>query len=105
MKKSKSVTLIALVGLVAAVSCQSNTKEEWGDKTDPKKSKMYLRSDSTRPYTRGWAYNYFIFRSLGYLGNNGMYARSGYTSSAISKSSNSTVSRGGFGSSGFKVSS
>ena len=108
MKKSKHIQLVLITALLA--SCSNKKETEWseGDKI------VYLRSDSTAPYTRThsspllW---YFAFRSFGMM-NNGQYVRGGYHSDAIHPISNfgsngykSRISRGGFGRSSFRTGS
>jgi hypothetical protein len=111
MKKSRHVQLVLITALLA--SCHSAKEPEWseGDK------KVYLRSDSTAPYTRThhsftsglmW---YYAFRSFGMMNGNG-YARGGYHSDALAPQSNfgsnafkSQVARGGFGRSSFRTGS
>jgi hypothetical protein len=108
MKKSKQIKLVLITAALA--SC-SHKEKEWvsGNRT-------YVRSDSTAPYSRthagaGFGLWYYAFRPYGYY-NNGLYNRNGYYSNAIHPSGNfgsntgkSAVSRGGFGRSGFSVSS
>jgi hypothetical protein len=109
MKKSKFVSLVLITAVLA--SCQ---KEE--PKRDQKK--VYMRSDSTASYSHthchsnGWLW-YYAFRPYGhYDGSSGSYHRAGFYSSGISENSNighsttkSNAVRGGFGKSGFSVSS
>ncbi|MCP9751853.1 hypothetical protein [Ferruginibacter sp. HRS2-29] len=114
MKKSSTVKLILITAALA--SCNQKKKEpEWGEG-----SKTYVRGDSTAPYTRthyGHGGNglltaalwYYAFRPYGNY-SNGNYTRAGYYSSAISQRSNigsngfkGSVTRGGFGRSGYSV--
>jgi hypothetical protein len=112
MKKSKYVQLVLITAALA--SCNQAKKPDWSDN-----SNMHIRSDSTAPYTNvhhnsgiGTALLwYYAFRPYGNY-SNGYYQRAGYYSSAIHPSSNigsngykAAVSRGGFGRSGFSVSS
>jgi hypothetical protein len=112
MKKSKYVQLVLITAALA--SCNQAKKPDWDDN-----SKMHIRSDSTAPYTNVHHHGgiatallwYYAFRPYGNY-NNGYYQRAGYYSSAIHPSSNigtngfkGAVSRGGFGRSGFSVSS
>ena len=110
MKKSKYINLVLITSLLA--SCHKPQKE-WEDG-----SKVYMRSDTTAPYTRThhagigtallW---YYAFRPYGNFGGGG-YQRAGYYSGAINRQSNignnsfkGAVSRGGFGRGGYSVSS
>ena len=113
MKKSKAVKLILITAALA--SCNQQKKEpEWGGG-----NKTYVRGDSTAPYARAHHGNglataalwYYAFRPYGNY-NNGSYTRAGYYSGAIPGSANigsngfkGSVSRGGFGRSGYSVSS
>ena len=113
MKKSKTIQLILITAALA--SCAEKKKEpEWGSG-----NKTYVRGDSTAPYTRthhgggmlGVALWYYAFRPYGNY-NNGSYSRAGYYSGAIPHSANvgsngfkGSVSRGGFGRSGYSVGS
>lgn len=113
MKKSKAIELILITAVLAG--CGKEPKEkEWGSG-----NKTYVRGDSTAPYTRThhgsglatavlW---YYAFRPYGNY-NNGSYTRAGYYSGAIPSRGNvgsnafkGSVSRGGFGRSGYSVSS
>ncbi len=115
MKKTKHIQLILITAALASCN-QPKPKDEWesGNKT-------HIRADSTAPYTRvhhnsmggvGTALLwYYAFRPYGNY-NNGRYQRAGYYSGAINQSSNigsngfkSSVVRGGFGRSGYSVSS
>ncbi|HEX8357594.1 MAG TPA: hypothetical protein VF610_09290 [Segetibacter sp.] len=110
MKKSKYVKLVLITASLA--SCNKPDKE-WESA-----NKVYLRSDTTAPYTRShhggiatamlW---YYAFRPYG-LYRNGAYQRAGYYSGALRPQSNigsnaykSTAIRGGFGRAGYSVSS
>ena len=113
MKKSKAIQLILITATLA--SCNQQKKEaEWGSG-----NKTYVRGDSTAPYARthhgnglvGAALWFYAFRPYGNY-NNGSYTRAGYYSGAIparanigSNSFKGSVSRGGFGRSGYSVSS
>ena len=110
MKKSKYIELVLITAALA--SCHKPQKDwEAGNK-------VYLRSDTTAPYTRARPHGgaspllwYYAFRPYGnYM--NGAYNRAGYYSGAIHESSNigsngfkGAVSRGGFGRGGYSVSS
>ncbi len=101
MKKSKIITLVLITA--ALVSCSQPKKQ--------KKTRYFLRSDSTAGYSRGSHHSWFYaFRPYGHY-SNGNYTNAGYYSSGISSKSNigsngfkSNVVRGGFGR-GFSVSS
>jgi hypothetical protein len=105
MKKSKHIELILITAVLA--SCNRPT---------PTHQQVYLRSDTTAPYTRahyhGGPYLWFYaFRPYGNY-RNGVYEKAGYYSGGIHSSSNigsngfkSAVSRGGFGRGAFSVSS
>lgn len=112
MKKSKYINLVLITAVLA--SCNKPQKEWEGG------SKVYMRSDTTAPYTRThhsglgigtallW---YYAFRPYGNYRNGG-YQRAGYYSGALSQRSNigsngfkSAISRGGFGRGGYSVSS
>lgn len=112
MKKTKYIQLVLITATLA--SCNQAKKPDWGDNTN-----LHIRSDSTAPYTNVHHHSgvgnallwYYAFRPYGNY-NNGYYQRAGYYSSAIHPSSNigsngfkAAVSRGGFGRSGFSVSS
>jgi hypothetical protein len=110
MKKSKYVQLVLITAVLA--SCNRQEKEwESGNK-------VYMRSDTTAPYSRAhhsgigtallW---YYAFRAYGNY-NNGNYQRAGYYSRGLSERSNigsntfkGAVTRGGFGRGGYSVSS
>ncbi|GAB4094324.1 hypothetical protein [Flaviaesturariibacter terrae] len=113
MKKTRHIELILITAALA--SC-NQPKKEW-DSGDTKEG-VYLRSDTTAPYTRAHRYHgggaalwYYAFRPYGnYYGNS--YQRAGYYSDALHPSSNvgsnnfkSGVTRGGFGRGAFSVSS
>ena len=108
MKKSKNIQLILITAALASCSHQKNNDWDSGSRT-------YVRGDSTAPYSRthfgGPGLWYYAFRPYGYYGN-GIYNRTGYYSNAIHPRGNwgsnavkSGISRGGFGRSGFHVSS
>ncbi len=104
MKKSNSVKLLVLVGVITA-SCESKKNEDWSE-NNSSRSKMYLRSDSTRPYTGSFLPYYFAFRAFGYYNaRSGGYSRVGYSSASLSNKSSLVSARGGFGGSGYRVSS
>jgi hypothetical protein len=104
MKKSAFVKLV----LVATVLSSCNPQRKGSERN------VFMRSDTTANYSKvhhGFYGGYYHFMPLGVYTNKG-YARAGYYSSAISKSSNigsnafkGTVVRGGFGNSGFRASS
>jgi hypothetical protein len=108
VKKSKHIQLVLITALLA--SCSDKKEAEWGEG----EKKVYLRSDTTAPYTRSYVsplLMYFAFRSFGMM-NNGQYVRGGYQSNAIHPRSNfgnngfkQNVSRGGFGRSSFRTGS
>jgi hypothetical protein len=114
MKKSKMVSLVLISAALA--SCNKN------DLANENK-KVYMRSDTTAPYSRAhptggggsslaagmlW---FYAFRPYGsYSGGN--YNRAGYYSSGLKESSNlghnttkKGIVKGGFGHSGYSVSS
>lgn len=109
MKKSTSIKLLFVTGILAACS---QKKDQWPDN----EKTVYMRSDSTASYTRshGFGSGYFwyhAFRPYGMF-HNGAYQRAGYYSDAISKNSNigrssfkGSVTRGGLGRSGFHAGS
>lgn len=111
MKKSKYIKLVLITAVLA--SCNKPNKDwESGNK-------VYMRSDTTAPYSRAhhnsgigtallW---YYAFRPYGNY-NNGRYQRTGYYSRGLNERSNigsngfkSAISRGGFGRGGYSVSS
>lgn len=111
MKKSKYIQLVLITSALA--SC-NQPKKDWSGG-----SKVYMRSDSTAPYTQARHHSgvgsallwYYAFRPYGNY-NNGSYQRAGYYSNGIHESSNigsnsfkGAVSRGGFGRGGYSVSS
>lgn len=112
MKKTSFIQLV-LVATVAA-SCGQKKENEWEGST--KKQKVYMRSDTTASYTHvrrshGF-FPFFVFRPYGGSYGNSGFRRSGYYSDAINHRSNvgsnpskSSISRGGFGRSGFSASS
>jgi len=105
MKKSKYVKLVLLTAVISACS-QKQVKEPV----------VYMRSDSTANYARmhhfGGGYGFYsVFRPYG-IYSFGAYRRAGYYSNGIPDQANygfnsykGTISRGGFGSSSFHVSS
>ena len=105
MKKSNYVKLVLLTAVISAC----NQKETQGPK-------VYMRSDSTANYARvhhfGTGLGYFaVFHPYG-IYSNGIYRRAGFFSGSIPERANygtnsfkGTISRGGFGSSAFHVSS
>jgi hypothetical protein len=110
MKKSKYIQLVLITAALA--SCNKQEKE-WESA-----NKVYMRSDTTAPYSRAhhsgigtallW---YYAFRPYGRY-NNGSYQKAGYYSGALRPQSNigsntlkSSVIRGGFGRGGYSVSS
>ena len=111
MKKSKYINLILITAALA--SCNKPDKEwESGNK-------VYMRSDTTAPYSRTRHHGgigtallwYYAFRPYGNY-NNGRYQRAGYYSGGLHERSNigsngfkSAISRGGFGRGGYSVSS
>ncbi|AEW85427.1 hypothetical protein B0A78_13035 [Flavobacterium columnare NBRC 100251 = ATCC 23463] len=112
MKKTSIINLV----LVATITAACGKEEEWegGGGSD---RKVYLRSDTTAAYTKSKHYNYvsyYAFRpySSSSGGLNTYSKRTGYYSEGIHSSSNvghnsskGSISRGGFGHSGFHVSS
>jgi hypothetical protein len=111
MKKSKYIELVLITAALA--SCNRPNKE-WESA-----NKVYMRSDTTAPYSRahyrhgagGSFLWYYAFRPYGNY-YNGRYQRAGYYSSAIHEASNiggngfkGAVTRGGFGRGAFSVSS
>jgi len=110
MKKSKSIQLLFVTGILAACA-QEKPKDEWKNE-----KKVYMRSDSTASYTRSHGFMpgffwYHAFRPYGAY-SNGAYRRTGYYSDAISSKSNigrssykGNVVRGNLGRSGFRASS
>jgi hypothetical protein len=122
MKKSKTVQLVLLgAAWVAAQQASAQSKGAEGSWDTKGEKKVYMRADTTAGYTRthhhygGGVGNallyYYAFRPYGrYYGNT--YRRTGYYGGGLSHSSNvgrssfkSGVTRGGFGRSGFHVSS
>jgi len=112
MKKSKYINLVLITAALA--SCNRPNKDwESGNK-------VYMRSDTTAPYSRAHHSNggigtallwYYAFRPYGNY-NNGRYQRTGYYSGGINERSNigsniskGAISRGGFGRGGYSVSS
>lgn len=112
MKKAKTIQLILITAALAG--CHEKKEPEWGSG-----NKTYVRGDSTAPYARthhgsglaAAALWYYAFRPYGNY-DRGSYTRAGYYSGAISGRANTgsnsfkgSVSRGGFGRSGYSVSS
>jgi hypothetical protein len=111
MKKSKYIELVLITAALA--SCHRPQKDwESGNK-------VYMRSDTTAPYTAVHHHHhgsspllwYYAFRPYGNY-YNGSYRRAGYYSGALHESSNigsngfkGAVTRGGFGRGGYSVSS
>jgi hypothetical protein len=101
MKKSRHIQLVLLTAALA--SCHRNADQQWTSG-----NKVYIRSDSTAPYSRVFHPSnpglwYFAFRPYG-TWYGGHYRRIGYFSDAISEHSNlgtntakSGIVRGGFG--------
>ena len=114
MKKSKYIELVLITAALAACN---TPKKDWEEN-----NQVHLRSDTTAPYTTVHHYYggggmgnallwYYAFRPYGNYYNGG-YQRAGYYSGGISAFTNlgtngfkTAVSRGGFGRSGFSVSS
>jgi hypothetical protein len=111
MKKSRHIQLVLITAALA--SCHKPARQ-WTNG-----NAVYIRSDSTAPYTRVPHYGvpglwYYAFRPYGYYSFGG-YRRVGYYSDAISEFSNVGLNgtkmgivRGGFGGSaegGWSVSS
>ncbi|MDP4210293.1 MAG: hypothetical protein Q8928_15885 [Bacteroidota bacterium] len=100
MKKSKAVKLVLVASI--AISCSDHHP----DKSD---NRLYVRGDSASNYTSHPSYwhggGYFWFHPYGYYSWNGGYRHSGYESPHFSSRASAHVSRGGFGSSGFRVGS
>lgn len=114
MKKSKAIELVLITAALAG--CNDPKKPDWDDN-----NKVHLRSDTTAPYTRAhsnygsgigtallW---YYAFRPMGNY-SDGRYQSAGYYSGGIATGSNigrnsfkGDVARGGFGRSGYSVSS
>ena len=98
MKKSSIIELVLVAGL--ASSCNF-------PKTEPAK-RLYVRGDSTSQYSAsqyGHTGHYVHFSPYGYFGGRG-YSHGGYESGSFSgKAMKASVSRGGFGYSGFRVGS
>lgn len=110
MKKSKSIKLLFVTGILAACTQEPSKVQGQNEK------KVYMRSDSTASYSRSHGFMtglllYHAFRPYGAY-SNGAYQRSGYYSDAISTKSNigrstykGNIVRGGLGRSGFRASS
>jgi hypothetical protein len=109
MKKTKHIELILITAALASCHRPGN---DWQNG-----NKLYVRGDSTAPYSRAYHYHpspvlwYYAFRPYGNW-YNGYYQRAGYYSGAISEASNigsngykGSVVRGGFGRGSFSVSS
>ncbi|MBV8326952.1 hypothetical protein [Chryseobacterium sp.] len=110
MKKSSSVKLLFVTGLLVACS-EEKPKNDWG-----KEKKVYMRSDTTAAYTRshGFIPGYYTYRAFRPYGAyyHGEYYKAGYYSDAVSSKSNvgrssykGSIVRGGLGRSGFRASS
>lgn len=110
MKKSKSVKLLFVTGILAA--CTQQPADDWA--ADEKK--VYMRSDTTAPYSRtsGFFTGFLLYNAFRPYGmfSNGAYQKAGYYSDAISAKSNvgrstfkGNVVRGTLGRSGFRSSS
>ena len=114
MKKSRKIELVLITAALA--SCNQPAEKDWDTN-----NKVHLRSDTTAPYTRvhnnhgagiGTALLwYYAFRPMGNYSNN-RYRGAGYYSGGIAPGSNigrnsfkGSVTRGGFGRSGYSVSS
>jgi hypothetical protein len=92
MKKSKAITLVLVTGLLGCT--QSHER-----------NRLYLRTDTSGYYTHNHSFyhGYYVFRPYGgYYG--GSFMRQGYSNAGV-HSSESGISRGGFGESGGHVSS
>lgn len=112
MKKSKCIELVLITATLA--SCHKPSKE-WTDGD----TKTYIRSDTTAPYSKTRSHSSFGTTALWFYafrpyGNyyNGNYTKAGYYSNAINQNSNignnntkNNIVRGGFGTSGYSVSS
>ncbi|WP_243348230.1 hypothetical protein [Parabacteroides sp. FAFU027] len=98
MKKSSIIELVLVAGITSSCNHQ---------KAEPAK-RLFVRGDSTSQYTasqRGHTGHYVHFYPYGYFGGSG-YSHAGYESGSISgKATSGSVSRGGFGYSGFRVGS
>lgn len=106
MKKTNFIKLVLVSATL--IGCNNNKSKH--------EQRVYMRSDSTADYTQthgnGAHYSGFhVFRPYGIFNNSG-YRRAGYYSGSIHESSNighstfkSNSVRGGFGRSGFHVSS
>ncbi|MDR2234644.1 MAG: hypothetical protein LBE92_00830 [Chryseobacterium sp.] len=108
MKKSGSIKLLFVTGILAACS-QEKPK-------NPNEKKVYMRSDTTASYSRshGFVTGLLLFHAFRPYGvySHGSYQKAGYYSDAISSKSNigrnsykGNVVRGGLGKSGFRASS
>jgi hypothetical protein len=115
MKKSKLVNLVLITAALATaeqVAAQSGASAGWDETAD---KKVYMRSDTTAPYTRTHHHGglgtallwYYAFRPYGSMGING-YQRTGFYSQNLNPRSNvgsnpmkSHIARGGFGRSAF----
>lgn len=100
MKKSHSVNLVLITSLLIACNTSPNSKA---------KSRLYVRGDSTShynhvPYTHYGSH--FYFRPYGFYSPGVGFRHAGYeTPGFASKSAATSVSRGGFGRMGARVSS
>lgn len=110
MKKSGYIELVLITAALAGCRQSQN---DWDNN-----NQVHLRSDTTAPYTRVHRYGgtsallwYYAFRPYGNY-SNGEYRKAGYYSGGIGSYSNigsngfkGAITRGGFGSSGYSVSS
>ena len=101
-KRSKKITLLLVTGLLFFSACSQSPRPRGMQNG----RRLHMRSDSTSSYSStrsgGAGMRYAAFRPYSMRSSGGSYARGGYESRAISKSSNAKSSsvRGGFGSSG-----
>ena len=119
MKKSKIVGLVMLSSALAAfqqpASKSGGASGSWdADTSGQSGRKVYMRSDTTAPYTRTITHHssglplFLVFRSLSMFNpNTGYYTHGGYYSHGIGEHSNvgrnvakGGIVRGGFGRSG-----
>jgi len=88
MKKSKAISLVLVTGLLG---CNSH----------PQQTRLYLRTDTLENYTSttpGY-HGYYAFRPIGIYYSFAGYIREGYSSSEV-HTSQTSITRGGFGESG-----
>jgi hypothetical protein len=122
MKKSKIVNLVLITAALATVEKAAAQDGASGDWDNQNERKVYMRSDTTAPYTLTHHHYhgsgignallwYYAFRPYGSSGMFG-YSRSGYYSGGLSERSNigsnpmkSNIVRGGFGRSAFRAAS